>query len=85
MLPSCSSFYDFVLKTKAPSKEELDSNPFEAALYPVIDPLFPRTEGFTEEQTQELMRTVRVRGAPPTSSTPFCSCSTGCACASKPH
>ncbi|MGW1767501.1 hypothetical protein ACWCQL_26015 [Streptomyces sp. NPDC002073] len=59
MLSSCSSFYDFILKTKAVPQAELDSNPFEAVLYPAIDPLFTRTEGFTEEQTRELLRTAR--------------------------
>ncbi|GGP78396.1 tyrosine-type recombinase/integrase [Streptomyces melanogenes] len=59
VLSACSSFYDFVLKTKALPTEEFGSNPFEAVLYPVIDPLFTRTEGFTEAQTQLLLRTAR--------------------------
>ncbi|MBG7704820.1 tyrosine-type recombinase/integrase [Streptomyces sp. MC1] len=59
VLSGCSSFYKFVLQTKALPKEQMDSNPFEGVLYPVIDPMFTRTEGLTEEQFAKLARTAR--------------------------
>lgn len=59
VLSACSSFYKFVLQTKALPKERLDANPFDGVLYPNIDPLHTRTEGLTEEEYVTLARTAR--------------------------
>jgi integrase len=59
VLSACSSFCKFVLQTKALPKEKLEANPFDGVLYPVIDPMFTRTEGLTEEEYARLARTAR--------------------------
>ncbi|GGR34799.1 tyrosine-type recombinase/integrase [Streptomyces aurantiogriseus] len=59
VLSACSSFFKFVLQTKALPKEKLDANPFDGVLYPAIDPLFTRTEGLTEAEYVTLARTAR--------------------------
>ncbi|WP_031155068.1 tyrosine-type recombinase/integrase [Streptomyces xanthophaeus] len=59
VLSACSSFYVFLLRTKLLPKEQLDSNPFEAVLYPAIDPLYSRTEAFTKAEFATLLRTAR--------------------------
>ncbi|MFD6936918.1 hypothetical protein ACFWAP_12315 [Streptomyces goshikiensis] len=89
VLSACSSFYVFLLRTKLLPKEQLDSNPFEAVLYPAIDPLYSRTEAFTQAEFAALLRTARdglgQRGNRwPTGHvcTPNSCCSTTAACAS---
>ncbi len=59
VLSASSSFYKFVLQTKALRKEQMDANPFDGVLYPAIDPLFTRTEGLTEAEYVKLARTAR--------------------------
>ncbi|MFJ9343788.1 tyrosine-type recombinase/integrase [Streptomyces sp. NPDC101733] len=59
VLAACSSFYAFLLKTHALPKEQLEANPFDAVLYPAIDPLFTRSEAFTEPEFHTLLRTAR--------------------------
>lgn len=59
VLSACSSFFKFVLQTKALPRELIDANPFDGVLYPAIDPMFTRTEGMTEEEYVKLARTAR--------------------------
>ncbi|MFK8844908.1 tyrosine-type recombinase/integrase [Streptomyces sp. Ac-502] len=59
VLSANSSFFKFVLQTRALPKETMDSNPFDGVLYPAIDPLFTRTEGLTEAEYVTLARTAR--------------------------
>lgn len=59
VLSACSSFYKFLLQTKALPKKVLDANPFDGVLYPAIDPMFTRTEGLTEAEYVKLARTAR--------------------------
>ncbi|MCX4546613.1 tyrosine-type recombinase/integrase [Streptomyces sp. NBC_01565] len=59
VLASCSSFYEFVLRTRALPKEAFDANPFTGVLYPVIDPLETTTVSLSETEWTTLLATAR--------------------------
>lgn len=59
VLASCSSFYEYLLKSRALPKEVLDANPFWGVLYPVVDPLETTTVSLIETEWVTLLATAR--------------------------